>query len=62
MIVSIIEKESEHEGIQSLLVCGSSNEIAAEVSNIIKEILKRGFPEELLSSVVLEAVESKNKK
>lgn len=56
MIFSIVEKENEHEGTQKLLIKGSSVEIATEVSNIIKEVLKRGFPEELLLASVFEAI------
>ena len=57
MIFSIVEKESDCEGIQKILVRGSSAEIATEVSNIIKEVLKRGFPEELLLSSIIDAIE-----
>ena len=61
MIVSIVEKASEHEGTQKLLVRGSTIEIATELTNIVKEIMKRGFPEELIITSVLEAVEENHK-
>lgn len=61
MIVSIVEKETEREGTQKLLVRGSTIEIATELKNIVKEVLKRGFPEELILSAVLEAVEDQHK-
>lgn len=57
MIFSNVYKESEHEGTQKLMVKGSYIEIATELSNIVKEVLKRGFPEELLLSSIFEAVE-----
>ena len=44
------------------LVRGSSVAIATELTNIMKEVLKRGFPEELLIDAVIEAVESNHKK
>lgn len=56
MIVSIVEKESEHDGTQKLLVKGSTIEITTELTNIVMELLKRGFPEELIITLVLEAV------
>lgn len=62
MIVSIVETESEHEGAQKILVRGSSVVIATELTNIMKEVLKRRFPEELLIGAVMEAVESNHKK
>lgn len=61
MIVSIVEKASEHEGTQKILVRGSTIEIATELTNIVKEIMKRGFPEELIITSVLEAVEENHK-
>lgn len=61
MIVSIVDKESEHEGTQKLLVKGSSIEIATELTNIMKEVLKRGFPEELLIAGTVDAVEEHHK-
>ena len=62
MIVSIVEMESENEGAQKILVRGSSIAIATELTNIMKEVLKRGFPEELLIDAVMVAVESNHKK
>lgn len=61
MIVSIVEKASEHEGTQKLLVRGSDIEIVIELTNIVKEIIKRGFPVELIITSVLEAVKENNK-
>lgn len=61
MIVSIVDKESEHEGTHKLLVRGSSLEIATELTNIMKEVLKRGFPEELLIVGTIDAVEDHHK-
>ena len=62
MIFSIVEKESEHEGIQKLIIKGSGIELATELSNIIKEILKRGLPEELIIESVWAAVEANHNK
>lgn len=62
MIVSIVELESEHEGSQKILVRGSSIAIATELTNIMREVLKRGFPEELLIDAIMKAVESNHKK
>ena len=62
MIVSIVEKETEHEGTQKLLVRGTINEIATEISNIIKEILKRGFPVDVLITAVIDAIEDNRKR
>ena len=62
MIVSIVEMESEHGGAQKILVKGSSIAITTELTNIMKEVLKRGFPEELLIDAVMKAVESNRKK
>lgn len=62
MIVSIVEMESEHEGAQKILVKGSSIAITTELTNIMKEALKRGVPEELLIEAIMEAVESNRKK
>ena len=62
MIVSIVEMDSEHKGAQKIMVRGSSIEIATELTNIMTEVLKRGFPEELLIAAVMEAVESNHKK
>lgn len=64
MIVSTVEKENEREGTQKLLIKGSCPEIATELINIIKELLKRGFPEDLILLIidgVLEAVEDLHK-
>lgn len=61
MIVSIVEKESKHEGKQTLQINGSSIEIAAELTNIIEALLNNGFPEELLIDSVVEAVKSNKK-
>lgn len=61
MIISRVEMESEREGTQIIAVKGSSSEIATELKNIIREILKRGFPEELMLSAILEAIEDQHK-
>ena len=61
MIISKVEKESEREGTQMIVVKGSSIEIATEIKNIIKEILKRGFPEDLLLSEIIDAIEDNHK-
>lgn len=58
MIFSIVEKVSEHENVQKVMVKGSSEEIATELENIFKELLKKKFPEELLFAATLNAVES----
>lgn len=61
MIVSIVEKESEHTGTQRLLVRGSTIELTTELSNIVKELLKKGFPDEAIFGAVLLAVEENHR-
>lgn len=61
MIVSRVEKSSEHEGNQIILVRGSAIEITTEISNVIKEVLKRGLPEELLLTSIIEVFEDYKK-
>lgn len=62
MIFSKFEMESENRGTQIIAVKGSSAEIATELTNIMKEVLKRGFSEDLLIEAVIEAVECNHKK
>lgn len=62
MIFSIVEMESEHEGTQKVIVKGSAIELATELTNIMNELLKRGFPEELLISSLYDAVANNRKK
>lgn len=59
MIFSIIEKVSEHDNVQKVMVKGKTEEIAVEMENIFAELIKRGFPEELLIVAVLEAAKCK---
>lgn len=61
MIFSIVEKISEHEGTQKVLVRGSSLEITTEINNIIKEVLKHGLSEELMMAAVFDAIEEYHK-
>lgn len=58
MIFSIVENVNEHEKVQKLLVKGGSEEIATELENILKELLKRKFPVELLYEITFNAVNS----
>ena len=53
MIVSKVDMESEHEGTQIIMVKGSEAQIATELENVMKEMVKRGFPEELLIKSVI---------
>lgn len=62
MIISRVEKESEHTGEQFIMIKGTTSEIDTELTNIMRELLKRGYPEELLLSAVIELVEEKIKK
>lgn len=48
MIFSILEKVSEHDNVQKVMVKGRSEEIAIE-------LIKKGFPEEVLFAAVIEA-------
>ena len=43
MIVSKVDMESEHEGTQIIMVKGSEAQIATELENVMKEMVKRGF-------------------
>lgn len=61
MIVSHVEKESEHKGEQVIVVRGSVVEIDTEITNIVRELLKRGFPEEMLISSFIDAIEDHHK-
>lgn len=56
MIFSIIEKVSEHEKVQKVMVNGKNEEVAVELENIMTELLNRGFPDELIMSAVYEAL------
>lgn len=58
MIFSIVEAVSENEKVQKVLIKGEAEEIATELENIFKELLKRKFPEELLFEATLNAVDS----
>ena len=62
MIVSTVEKENEHDGTQKILIKGSTSEVYTELTNIISELLKRGFPEDMVFDIVLEAVVRSHKK
>ena len=62
MIVSTVDKENEHEGTQKILIKGSTSEVYTELTNIISELLKRGFSEDLVFDIVLEAVVRSHKK
>lgn len=58
MIFSVIEMVSEHEGVHKVLVKGKNEDIALELENIITELLKRGFPEDLIMSVMYNALKN----
>lgn len=62
MIISHVVKESEHKGEQAIIVKGSVIEIDTELTNIIRELLKRGFPEDLLLSSVIDTIEENHNK
>lgn len=62
MILSIVEEVNENERVQRLFIKGGSEEIATELENIFKELLKLKFPEELLFATTLKAVDSVRKK
>lgn len=61
MIISHVVKESEHKGEQFIIVKGSVMEIDTEITNIVRELLKRGFPEEVLISSFIGAIEDHHK-
>lgn len=52
MIFSILEKVNEHERVQKVMVKGGSEEVAVELENIMKEMIKHGFSEDLIMSVM----------
>ena len=52
MIFSILEEVNKHEKVQKVMVRGKSEEVAMELENLMKEMIKRGFPEELIMSVM----------
>ena len=56
MIFSIVEKVSEQEKVHKIMIKGSNEGIAAELVNIVKELLKRGFPEDLLIAVLIDVI------
>lgn len=62
MIISHVVKESEQKGEQAIIVKGSVIEIDTELTNIIRELLKRGFPEDILISSVIDAIEENHNK
>ena len=61
MIVSHVVKENEHKGEQIIIAKGSVIELDTEITNIIKELLKYGFPEEMLISSFIDAIEDHHK-
>ena len=61
MIVSHVVKECEHKGEQIIVVKGSAIELDTEITNIVKELLKHGFPEEMLISSFIDAIEDHHK-
>lgn len=56
MIFSIVEKVNQFEKVQKVMVKGKSEEVAVELENIMTEMLKKGFPEDLIMSAVYEAL------
>lgn len=52
MIFSILEKVNEHERVQKVMVKGKSEEVAVELENLMTELIKRGFPEDLIMTVM----------
>lgn len=56
MIFSIIENVSAQEKVQKVIVRGGSSEVAVELENIMKELIKRGFPEDLIVSVMYDVL------
>ena len=56
MIFSILENVNEHEKVQKVMVRGKAEEVAMELENIMTELLKRDFPEELIMSAAYEAL------
>lgn len=58
MIFSFIEMKSEHEGVQNVVVKGKHEDIALELENIMEELVKRGFPDDLLFSITYNALKS----
>ena len=52
MIFSISENVNEHERVQKVVVKGKCEEVAVELENIMKELIKRGFPENLIMFVM----------
>lgn len=58
MIFSIIEMENEHEGVQKVVVRGKHEDVARELENIMAELVKRGFPEDMLFSITYNALKN----
>ena len=58
MIFSVVEKVNEFEKVQKVIVKGKSEEVAVEIENILTELLKRGFPEDLIMSASYEALKN----
>lgn len=56
MIFSMVENVNEHDKAQKIRIKGKAEEIALELENVMKELLQRGFPEELILSAVYEAI------
>lgn len=56
MIFSIVEKVSAREKVQKVIVKGKSVEVAIELENIMTEMLKQGFTEELIMGATYEAL------
>lgn len=56
MIFSIVEKVNAQEKVQKVIVNGKSVEVAIELENIMTEMLKQGFPEELIMGATYEAL------
>jgi len=61
MIISHVLKESEYKGEQAIIIKGSVMELDAEITNIVRELLKRGFPEGVLISSFIDAIEDHHK-
>ena len=58
MIFSILEKVNEHDKVQKVLVKGKSEEVAVELENIMTELIKQGFPEDLIMTVMYNVLQN----
>ena len=61
MIISHVVKKSEYNGEQVIVVKGSMMELDTEITNIVREHLKNGFPEDVLIESFIDAIEDHHK-